>query len=139
LDVTPPKWSDPAQFLNEPSTSTAEWMIALLCLPGKMPEPAGLLLVDPDSDHLAIKLKANVEIDDEIVAAFWNELALDLKQKALEKGGKQVIEWLEDTASHIVRLSPRGAVDLNSTSLTETLDRLYQEHIEPLSSGVDPF
>jgi PAS domain S-box-containing protein len=134
LDVTAPKKSDPAQPLKGPSTSTAEWMIALLCLPGKMPEPAGILLLDPNSDHLAVKLKTNVAIEDEIVSVFWNELALDLNQKAQEKGGRQVIEWLEETASHIVRLSPRGAVDLKTASLTKTLDSLYHEHIDPLSS-----
>ena len=81
----------------------------------------------------------NVEIEDEVVSAFWNELAVDLNQKAQEKGGKQVIEWLEKTASHIVRLSPHGAVDLKTTTLTETLENLYHEHIEPLSSDVDAF
>ena len=49
------------------------------------------------------------------------------------------MEWLEEAASHIVRLSPRGAVDLKTTSLTETFERLYHEHIEPQSCGVDVF
>ena len=137
LDVTAPQGSDPAQPHESPSISTAEWAIALLCLPGKLSEPAGILLVDPRSDHLAVKLKMNVEIEDEVVSAFWNELAVDLNQKAQEKGGKQVIEWLEETASHIVQLSPREAVDLKTMGLTETLEHLYREHIEPLSARVD--
>ncbi len=62
LDVTAPKSSDPARPLKGPSTSTAEWLIALLCLPGKMPEPAGILLIDATSDHLVVKLKTTVAI-----------------------------------------------------------------------------
>ena len=137
LDVIAPQGSDPAQPHESPRISTAEWAIALLCLPGKLPEPAGILLIDPYSDHLAVKLKMNVEIKDEVVSAFWNELAVDLNQQAKEKGGEQVMEWLEETASHIVQLSPREAVDLKTMGLTETLEHLYREHVEPLTPGVD--
>lgn len=137
LDVTAPEKSDPAQFLKGPSTSTAEWMIALLCLPGKKPEPAGILLLDRGCDRLAVKLKAEVDLEDEIVSALWKELALDLSQKAQEKGGNQVVEWLEETASHIVQVSLGGEIDLKNTSLTETLDRLYHDHINPVSLHVD--
>ena len=139
LDVTAPHRPDRSQSHERPSISTAEWTMALLRLPGKMPEPAGILLIDPRTDHLAVKLKTNVEIEDETVLAFWNELALDLNQMAQEKGGEQVTAWLEETGSHIVQLSPREAVDLKTRSLTETLEHLYHKHIEPLSPGVDAF
>lgn len=133
LDMTAPRKCEPTQSQKGPSTSTAEWMMAFLCLPGKKPEPAGILLLDPFSDQLAIKLNTNIELEDEIIAAFWHELARDLLQQAQEKGGNHVVEWLEDTASHIVQLSPRGAVDLKTGSLAETLDLLYQDHIDPES------
>jgi hypothetical protein len=139
LDVTAPQRPDRSQSQERPSISTAEWTMALLCLPGKMPEPAGILLLDPRTDHLAIKLKTDFEIEDEAVSSFWKELALDLNQMAQEKGGEQVIAWLEETGSHIVQLSPREAVDLKTRSLTETLEHLYHKHIEPLSPGVDAF
>ncbi len=137
LDVTGPKRYNPAQPHDGPSTSTGERMIVLLCLPGKKPEPAGILVIDHGSDHLAVKLKTNVEIEDEIVSAFWKGLALDLNQKSQSQGGIQVVEWLEETASYIVRLSPRAAVDLKTTTPTEALDQLYREHIVPSSSCID--
>jgi len=131
LDVTDTKKSDPPPLHNGSSISIAEWMIALLCLPGKQPQPAGILLLDHSADHLAIKLNTNIEFEDEIVSAFWNELALDLSQRARERGGNRVVEWLEGTASNILQFSRREAVDFQTTSLTETLDRLYHDHIDP--------
>jgi hypothetical protein len=109
-------------------------MIALLCLPGETPQPAGILLLDRGCDQLAIKLNTTIEIEDEMVAAFWDELALDLAQQAQERGGNQVVAWLEEIASNIVQLSPREVVDLKPSSLDETIDRLYHDHIDSESS-----
>jgi hypothetical protein len=58
-----------------PIEKHAEWMVVLLCLPDKAPEPAGILLLDIASDQLAVKLKTNRSMEDETVSAFWNDLA----------------------------------------------------------------
>jgi PAS domain S-box-containing protein len=134
LDVTDPEKSNPPHPPKEQSTNTAEWMIALLCLPGQKPQPAGILVLDGGCDQLAIKLNTNIEIEDELVLAFWNELALDLTQQAQEQGGSQVVAWLEETASNIMRLSPRSEVDLETSSVTEMLEHLYHDLINPGSS-----
>jgi hypothetical protein len=113
-----------------PIEKHAEWMVVLLCLPDKEPEPAGILLLDVDSDQLAVKLKTNAPIEHEIVSAFWNDLERWLTQESLEKGGQKVAAWLETSASHAVRLSMRNPIQLRSGSLPETLESLYRKHVE---------
>lgn len=103
-------------------------MVVLFCLPGRAPEPAGVLLLETESNQLAIKLKPKLNQDDEMVAAFWDELAEDLSRQAQEAGGSEVVRWLEMTASHVFQISPR--ISIESSDLDQTMQRLYREHVE---------
>lgn len=111
------------------ATNAAELMIVLLCLPGKEPQPAGILLLDPVSNHLEVKLKTDIKVSDMAVSEFWTDLADDLKQRVRENGGQQVAEWLEMTASNVLQVSSRTPVDLKGSTITEAVFRLYAEHI----------
>ena len=112
-----------------PNITAAEWLLVLLRLPGKLPQPAGILLLDLNSDHLAVKLRTDIVLDDEGLAAFWGGLELFLKAEAAEKGGQQVVEWLE-TASHLVQLSDRNRIELTSGTHLEALENLYRKAVE---------
>ncbi len=108
--------------------NAAEWMLVLLCLPGKLPQPAGILLLDLNADRLAVKLKTDIVVDDESLAAFWGGLELFLKAEAAEKGGQQVVAWLE-RASHFVQLSDRNRIELTSGTHLEALENLYRKAV----------
>ena len=113
-----------------PTTDTAEWMLLLLRLPGKRPVPAGVLLLESPADRLWVKLKPDFQLEDPALEIIWSNLADHLRQQALEQGASQVAAWLETSASHVVQLSCRDIVDLKSSSFSDTVEKLYSEHVE---------
>ena len=114
-----------------PSAQTSEWLLVLLCLPAKRPEPAGVLLLDPVSDKIAVRLKSTIDVEDETILLVWAELADDLRQGAEVMGGARIVSWLEETASHIIQISSRRAV-----AEGQTLEDLYLEHVDALSHAI---
>ena len=113
-----------------PNTNVAEWMLVLLCVPGQHPKSGGILLLDPSTGHLALKLKTDIFVEDEALSAFWSDLECFLKKEEEEKGGQLVVEWLETTASHVLQLSARNRIELTGRTLLEALETLYYEHIQ---------
>jgi hypothetical protein len=107
------------------TAQTKEWLLVLLCLPGRTSQPVGILLLDAISDELAIKLKPTINVEEKVVSEVWAELADDLRQRAREMGGARVISWLEGTASHTIQISSRNAVVEG-----QTLEDLYSEHVD---------
>jgi len=108
----------------------ADWMLVFVCAPGAEAEqePAGVLLLDPTSNQLLIKLKPSLEHTDESILEVWQDMAVDLHSKAKVYGGAEVMEWLESTASHTFRVSERKRSEA-AADLETTLQQLYIEHV----------
>jgi SOS-response transcriptional repressor LexA len=114
---------------------TGEYCVLTVHLPGQKPQTAGILLLDPDSDRLLVKLRRDwAEWTDEDDREVLIEIEADLLTKAEERGGSQVMNQLEEEASWAFRLSDRHQV--STRDFERTLLRLYREHV---SVGVQPF
>ncbi|HZT30063.1 MAG TPA: S24 family peptidase [Bryobacteraceae bacterium] len=107
-----------------------------LALPGRPVHTVGVLLLDPDTGRLYRRLRSHWDDladpeDAEVLAA----LEQDLEARSVEMGGRRLLESLEDSLSHTLRLSEREAVAVDSFS--RTADRLFERHVEKLP--VAPF
>jgi hypothetical protein len=113
--------------LPMPTKHAAEWMIFYVCPPGQPQEPAGILLIDSVSDRLRVRMKTELNTENEDIALVWSGLAEDLTARAEKAGANDLITWLETTASHTFQLSERFPVD--GANLSNVLDRLYLENV----------
>ena len=120
----------PAQVLSFRDYALKQGQFALLEaeLPGRAPETIGILLLDPETDTLYVRLRRDwetlaTEEDAEVLA----ELEDDLVAKAREGGGAAVLEYLEDALSQSVRVSEREAVSVRD--FDKKLGELYREHV----------
>ncbi len=103
-----------------------------LALPGKPEEPAGVLLYDPGSESLGVKLRRDWHrVADPEDAEILTGMEAHLKQMGRELGPAVMLESLESTLSHVLRLSDRTEVktEVKSSTLDFTLHQLYREHV----------
>lgn len=121
-----------ARVLAFPTPVRAEYVVLQLALPGRAVEPAGVLVRDPATDAMAVRLRRDwldvVGNDHLGEAEVLLPLQDDLARKAGEWGGSALLEWLEEHASSTLRVSGREAVE--AASLERARDRAYQEHVE---------
>jgi len=99
-------------------------------VPGKAPQPAGVLLIDPATDRGWLRLRrdfSNLTDDTEVLDALEN----DLRAKVSELGAERLLKTLEDSASNMVRISERRNITVDA--FTRALDRLYSENVEPVN------
>ncbi len=88
----------------------------------------GVLLLDPNSDRLHMKLRANwtdvaPPADAEVLAALED----DLRARAEHEGAFALLAELEDSLSNSVRITDRQAVEVGD--FEKALAELYREHI----------
>lgn len=115
-------------MLGTRTVKRGQWTLLLLRPPGEQPIPGGVLLVDPTSDRLFVRLRTDlVEIDPD-VALVWDELESDLIQKAAEMGGMNVMRWLEQEASNTILTGDKQEVQM--TSPEHALNELFSLHVE---------
>lgn len=101
----------------------------LLCeVPGSSAQPIGVLLLDPKSDTLYVRLRRDWDSvardeDAEVLA----ELEDDLLLQARERGGVAVLEHLESVASLSIRVTDREQVTVRD--FDKKLGELYREHV----------
>jgi SOS-response transcriptional repressor LexA len=116
------------------TTQQARYMIVTLELPGADPVNAGILLEDPSTDRLWVRLRRDWEEfapeEAEVLAA----MEYDLSSKAQELGAKELMRYLEDTLSNILAVTDRRQV--LADDFERALARLYREHVQ---STVRPF
>jgi hypothetical protein len=113
----------------------ARYSILEVELPGRPKVAAGVVLLDPESDELHLKLRPDWEAladpeDVEVLSA----LEGDLKAKALASGGDKLLHELEDKLSNVVRISDRIAVTVGD--FQKALARLYERFVEGLRAEV---
>jgi SOS-response transcriptional repressor LexA len=112
------------------------WSLLEVAQPGRRPLPYGILLADRETGELTLRL-ADLQLFDELDEQdldFLEALPADLQQKGREMGGLGLMDWLEDSLSHFLRVSDREAIAYGDAR--ETVDRLFDEHVD---ATVRPF
>jgi SOS-response transcriptional repressor LexA len=116
------------------TTQHAQYMIITLELPGANRVNAGVLLEDPATDRLWVRLRRDWEEfapdEAEVLAA----IEYDLAAKAQELGAKELLRYLEDTLSNVLMVTDRSEVLIDD--FERTLARLYRQNVQ---STVRPF
>jgi phage repressor protein C with HTH and peptisase S24 domain len=116
------------------TTRNAQYMILSLQLPGSGQTPAGVLLEDPATDRLWVRLRRDwdefVPEEADVLAA----LEYDLTAKARELGAQQLLRYLEETLSNTLVVTDRREVLVED--FEKALARLYREHVQ---ATVRPF
>lgn len=110
------------------ATRQGEYCILDLALPGRKPESAGVLLLDPEHDALHVLLRRDWRViapPDE--AEVLEALQDDLEWKAREMGGKRCLEFLEDSLSNVLRIGERNVVMVEDYN--RALRRLYRQYV----------
>lgn len=105
-----------------------QYLLLLSDLPGRGVETIGVLLVDPATDQLYVRLRRDwsrlaSEEDAEVLA----ELEDDLQLLGREHGAAMALEQLESTASMSLRVTDREAV--MTRDFDKKLAELYREHV----------
>jgi SOS-response transcriptional repressor LexA len=112
----------------------SRYMIITLELPGAGPLNAGVLLEDPSTDRLWVRLRRDW---DEFVpeeAEVLSAMEYDLAAKAQELGAKELLRYLQDTLSNVFVVENRG--DVVVADFERALARLYRENVQ---ATVRPF
>jgi phage repressor protein C with HTH and peptisase S24 domain len=95
-------------------------------LPASGLTPIGVLLQDPQTDRLYLRLRRDwdeIAPDDEVLPL----LQEDLDAKAGEMGAERLLSWLEENASTDIRVTDRRNTLVDN--FERTLNRLYTRHI----------
>ncbi len=105
-----------------------QYLLLLSELPGRSVETIGVLLIDPSTDQLYIRLRRDwsrlaSEEDAEVLA----ELEDHLLAVAQEHGAAAALEYLESSASLSVRVTDRESV--LARDFDKKLGELYREHV----------
>lgn len=111
----------------------AEYVLLQLALPGEPVHDVGVLLVDadPDSGRHALRLRANWEgLAGDEDTIYLAALQRDFEDKIAEMGARRLLESWEDSLSHVLRVSEREAVAVDSFS--RVADRIFARHVEQL-------
>jgi phage repressor protein C with HTH and peptisase S24 domain len=116
-------------------STPAQYSLIVCELPGRRVETLGVLLLDPRSDMLHIRLRRDIDaIAPAEEAEVLAELEDDLESKAREWGGAAMLAWLEENVSLAIRVSEREAVTVRD--FERSLENLYRQHV---ASSVRPF
>ena len=116
------------------TTQHARYMIITLELPGAGPTNAGVLLEDPATDRLWVRLRRDWEEFAPEEAEVLSAMEYDLTAKAGELGAKELLKYLEDTLSNVLLLTDRREILIDD--FERSLARLYRQNVQ---STVRPF
>jgi SOS-response transcriptional repressor LexA len=109
------------------TTHPARYSLLTVHLPGVDDSVAGVLLADPATDQLHVRLRRDWDVlapqDSDVLSA----LEYDLAAKARESGAAAVLAYLEATLSNVLRIGERHEVMVGD--FERALDRLYREHV----------
>jgi phage repressor protein C with HTH and peptisase S24 domain len=120
----------PARVLNFRDLAPKEGAYSLIvsALPGRGEQTIGVLLLDPTSDTLHVRLRRDWEkLASEEDAEVLAELEDDLLLLARDEGGQSVLNRLEQETSNSLRVTDREAV--STRDFDKTLNDLYRRHV----------
>jgi phage repressor protein C with HTH and peptisase S24 domain len=100
-------------------------------LPGVEDAVAGVLLEDPATDRLHIRLRRDWDAVAPQEFDVLSALEFDLAAKARESGAAALFAYLESTLSNVVRIGDRREtiVGTGADDFERALGRLYREHV----------
>ncbi len=105
-----------------------EYSLLFSYLPNHGEQTIGVLLLDPGTDTLHIRLRRDWHyVADEEDIEVLAELADDLESLARQNGGAAVLERLENEASQSLRVNDRKAITVRN--FESSLQDLYREHV----------
>lgn len=121
----------PASVIPITARRRGAYVLLEAALPERVPQAIGVLVIDPESDRLWVRMRQSYDDlaepeDVEVLEA----LEEDIRARAAEMGAEQYLASLEDSLSNTLRVSERHAVPVDS--FTRVTDRLYAEHVAPL-------
>ncbi len=102
------------------------------CLPGRLPQPAGVLLLDPATDRGWVRLRESFAgIADPEDSEVLEQFQAFFQEAIAQNGAAAWLERLEDSLSHTLRAGERRTVEVDA--FTRQLDRLYGSLVEPIA------
>jgi hypothetical protein len=119
----------------------ARFSILAMELPGGEPVNAGVLLEDPSTDRLYVRLRRDWDqIAPEGEAEVFQALEDGLRSVAAETGAARFLEHLEDRLSNTMRVSdrepvpedviaPESSAGMTADDFERVLARLYRRHV----------
>jgi SOS-response transcriptional repressor LexA len=114
--------------MSPATTHAARYSILVLDLHGDVMN-AGILLEDPGTDRLYVRLRRDWDQIAAEEADLLSALESDLVAKSAETGAARLFEYLEDTLSNTLRVTDRS--EMIVADFERTLGRLYREHVRP--------
>jgi hypothetical protein len=128
------------QYQRTGRGSSGHWWLLEVATPGGDAVPDGILLVDSETDQLSLRCRDTAELDElcgleEQQTDILDFLEADLRQKADETGGSALLDSLEQSLSHFLRISDRAAIAYTG-SPQRAADRLFDDYVD---SEVRPF
>ncbi|MGA2135635.1 MAG: S24 family peptidase [Bryobacteraceae bacterium] len=121
----------PAAVIPINARAEGEYVVLQLALPGRPLHNIGILLLDTASGKSRFRLRDHWEdLADPEDAGYLAALDPDFENKIAEIGARRFLDSLEDSLSHILRVSDRVRVPVDSFS--RVADRLFEQHVEPL-------
>jgi hypothetical protein len=114
---------------DQQATRRGEWTLLVAELPERRPQPIGVLFADIDANRLYVRLKQDwwADFSNQDDAEVWRELTEDLEHKAKEMGAVNFLDWLQEIASHTLRVTARQPISFRDPE--STLGVLYRQHI----------
>lgn len=106
----------------------ATFSILAVEIPGQAPANVGVLLEDPQTDRLYIRMRRDWDAFAPGEAEVLSELESDLAAKAREAGAARLMQQIEDSLSNLLRVTPREAVEVDD--FERSLARLYRQHVQ---------
>jgi SOS-response transcriptional repressor LexA len=114
--------------LSDYAGRQGEYALLLVAVPGQPEESVGVLLLDPQSNELYVKLRRDwgqfaTDEDEEVLS----RLESNLQGWAAEMGGEKVLDYLEHDASFTFRVTGRETVAVRD--FPSSLNQLYRQHV----------
>ena len=107
------------------ATQLARLSILHLEMPGTAPVSAGVLLEDPATNRLYLRLRRDWDVIAPAEADVLSELESDLAAKSQDLGAAQVLDRLQDTLSNVLTISEPREVMVEDFG--RAVPRLYRE------------
>jgi len=118
------------------TTHRGVYAILQAALPSRPLTNIGVLLLDPASDKLYMRMRADLEqLADPEDAEVLTLIEEDFEQKLEEMGGEVFLRFLEDTLSNVVRLTERQSVMVRD--FARDIDKLFAKHVQ--AAQVTPY
>jgi phage repressor protein C with HTH and peptisase S24 domain len=124
----------PEGSMSVAATQLARLSILQLEMPGSAPVSAGVLLEDPATNRLHLRLRRDWDVIAPAEAGVLSELESDLAAKSQDLGAARVLDHLQDTLSNTLTISEPREVLVEDFS--RALPRLYREMVQ---ATVRPF